>query len=362
MVDQLMADLMLSAPSTPSSPARPLRLGIIGCGYVTAISHLPAAGLLETVQVTALADVNEKAAQDLAQRHNVPIHCADYRQIMDEVDAVIVAVPHHLHTPIALDFLNRGIHVLVEKPMAIRSAECRQMIQAAQLSNVKLAVGMVRRFFDSNQLVKRFIDTGFLGQVKTFHAEEAVLFEKFAASAFTLLPPNGGVLLDTGPHLLDMLLWWLGDFTEFHYWDDAISGVEANCRIEAVTVSGIPGSVELSRTRRLENKIRLECEEGTMEISTLDPSQVRVESARFAGPIRVGRVGDEKEMRQIVPYFARQLADFAQAIHEDRAPAIPGEEGLRSVTLIEACKAERTLLPTPSWAEIDGRITRRVDL
>ncbi|MBX2998556.1 MAG: Gfo/Idh/MocA family oxidoreductase [Caldilineaceae bacterium] len=362
MYDQLQPDLDLAPSLAASYFTQPLRLGIVGCGYVTAMSHLPAAQLLDTIQIVALADVNKKSAQDLAQRYNVPICGSDYQQIIEHVDAVIVAVPHHLHAPIAVDFLNNGIHVLVEKPMALRSAECQQMIDAAQRSNAKLAVGMVRRFYDSSQLVKRFIDTGFLGSVKQFHAEEAVLFERFAASAFTLRPPTGGVLLDTGPHVLDMLLWWLGNFAEFRYWDDAISGVEANCRIEAITENGIPGNIELSRTRQLDNKIRLECEEGALEISTLDPSQLHIESERFTGPIHAGRSGDEKEIRQIVPYFARQLDDFARAICEDSAPAISGEEGLRSVMLMEACKAQRTLLPTPSWAEIDERITRRVDL
>jgi predicted dehydrogenase len=360
MLNQLTPVLKEIDLPTPAPVQKPLRLGIIGCGYVTTMSHLPASELVADVTVTALVDVREEFVRDLAQTHNIPIHATDHRSILDAVDAVIVAVPHHLHTSIALDFLNQGIHVLVEKPMATSQGECMQMIEAAEQSGAQLAVGMMRRFYDANRFVKRCIETDFLGKVERFEAEEAVLFENFNASPFTLLPPAGGVLLDTGPHVLDLLLWWLGDFATVNYQDDAIAGVEANCQIDILTADGIPGRVDLSRTRQLDNKIRLICEGGSLEISTLNPSQVMIESDLFAGPISAARMLDDKAARQLAPYFARQLADFAAAIQNGRTPFVSGREGMRSVALIERCKAHRQLTDPMPWARLDERIIERI--
>lgn len=343
------------------APASELvRLGIVGCGYVTVMSHLPASLVTPSVAVTALADLDLERAQEAAQKYYIPTVTANYRDLFGQVDAVIVAVPHHHHAAVALDFLQRGIPVLVEKPMAVTVAECEQMINAAAQQNVPLAVGQVRRFYDSSQLVKRLLESRFLGDVVRFEAEEAVLFDHFNASRFTLLPPSGGVLFDTGPHVLDALHWWLGDFDEIGYGDDAVAGVEANCRLEVVTVDGVPGVIELSRTRRLANEIRIWCQQGLLTISTTNAYGVCIESADFYGPITATHVVEADKAKQITPFFARQLANFAEAIR-GRAPLLaPGVEGMRAIATITRCKEERQLMPTPMWAQIPEQVVQHL--
>ncbi len=345
---------------SPAPLERPVRIGIIGCGYVTAMSHLPAAALTPDVQIAALVDVRVELAQELAKAHNVPFATHDYTQIYDKVDGVIIATPHHLHTAVALEFLNHGIAVLVEKPMAVTVDECQQMIAAAAHSQAKLAVGLVRRFYDSTRLVKHLLETRFLGDVISFSAEEAVLFDGFNASAFTIMPPAGGVLLDTGPHVLDTLHWWLGDFSEVRYADDALQGVEANSKIEAVTSSGVRGTIELSRTRALTNAIHLHCTEGDIHLSTRSVSEVTIESPRFSGPLLAQRTPEPSEIAPILYAFARQLSNFARAIRLDEALVVPGQEGLRSVATSERCKQNKTLLAKPVWAQLNQKIIQQV--
>lgn len=351
------AEVLANAIFEERTPVNEMvRLGIVGCGYVTVLSHLPASLLTPQVAITALADLNLERAQEVAQQFYIPTATADYSELFGQVDGVIVAVPHNHHARVTLDFLQRGIPVLVEKPMAMSVAECQQMIAAAAANNVALAVGQVRRFYDSSQLVKRLLETRFLGNVLRFEAEEAVLFDNFNASPFTLLPPAGGVLFDTGPHVLDALHWWLGDFAQIAYWDDAMTGVEANCRLEVTTVDSVPGVIELSRTRRLANEVRIWCEQGVIKIGAANAYGVIIEADQFAGPIAAAHVVDADKAKQITPFFARQLHNFAAAI-QGRAPLlIPGAEGMRAIATMQRCQAERQPMATPDWAQIPERV------
>ncbi|MFN2445975.1 MAG: Gfo/Idh/MocA family protein, partial [Vicinamibacterales bacterium] len=109
------------------------KIGIIGCGAATEKLHLPA---LATLRLTPhlLVDPNLQRAQQLAEKFNVARVAETYESSIDGIDAAIIAVPHHLHARVSSDLLRRGIHVLVEKPLAPTEAECREVVEAARAS------------------------------------------------------------------------------------------------------------------------------------------------------------------------------------------------------------------------------------
>jgi predicted dehydrogenase len=121
-----------------------MKIGIVGCGAVTAKYHLPALQQIAGVRLAALADPALARARELAAQFGVPHAVADYREILDRVDAVVLALPHHLHAPIGIAVLNAGKHVLMEKPLANTVAECDALIAAARGASCILAVGQVR--------------------------------------------------------------------------------------------------------------------------------------------------------------------------------------------------------------------------
>ena len=131
-----------------------IRVAVVGCGAMAETVHLPALGLLPNVRVAAVVDTDLARAGALAQRFGVPVATADYRDAITAVDAAIIAVPHHIHAPITIDFLRGGVHVLVEKPMALNTRECDAMIEAADAANRLLAVGLLRRFNESLRFTK----------------------------------------------------------------------------------------------------------------------------------------------------------------------------------------------------------------
>lgn len=131
-----------------------------------------------------MADKNIQRVKELANKFDTNSISDDYKQVIGKVDAAILAVPHHLHNPIAIGLLNNGIHVLVEKPMALTLAECNSMISAAEQGGANLAVGLVRRFLYSHQFVKKIISANFLGKIRSFDVSEGSIYNWPVASNF----------------------------------------------------------------------------------------------------------------------------------------------------------------------------------
>jgi predicted dehydrogenase len=256
-------------------------------------------------------------------------------------------LPHHLHAPVTLDLLRHGIHVLVEKPMALTTRDCDEMIKAASHARVVLTVGLIRRFYESSRFVKRVIESGILGDIVNVDFCEGVAYEGTMASDFRLRPETGGgVLIDMGSHVLDLLLWWLGEYDRVEYRDDAMGGVEANCKLDLRFQSGVTGIVELSWNRNLRNSSIVLGERGVLEVGTGydSPLRLRVKDENVA---LVGRAMESATERTILDVFRRQFNDFVDAIRDHRAPFVPGQEGKRAVSLIEACHTVRQPLSQP---------------
>lgn len=335
---------------------RRISLAIIGCGAVTERGHLPAATRVENVQITLLVDKNRSRAEELARQYHVPHVAEDCTQVWDKVDAAIVALPHYLHAPVSIDLLERGLHVLVEKPMAISTTECDAMIRAAEQNEAVLAVGLTRRFLWSAQFTKAILDVGLLGTIESFDVREGFAYNWPVASDFFFRKEmaGGGVLIDTGVHTLDTLLWWLGDVASFEYLDDNYGGVEADCELHVVMDNGATGIVELSRTRHLRNTAIIRGKKGTLEIH-LHTNKIRFRP-RGVGFEAVGNVSPDSQRAQpeqsLVDLLSAQLADWVDAICNGNSPYVSGVEGRRSIALIEACYAQRKPL-VPPWVVPD---------
>jgi len=339
-----------------------LRLAVVGCGAVATIHHLPAISVSETVEAAVLVDADLGRARALADRFGVPEAATDYRAVADRVDAAVVALPNSLHAPVSIDLLRRGVPVLVEKPMAMDGREADAMIAAAAEGKAVLAVGLDFRFFDSSLFVRNLLRDGLLGEIRGFDLRQGVIPRWPFATDFLLKKETagGGVLADFGVHVLDLLLWWMGEWTEVDYRDDAQGGLESDCEMTLGFRSGASGKVEISRTRNLRNTCVFEGERATLEVGVWDPDPeitLRIADREVALAGRARRPGGEG--LDFTDVFVRQIDDFAAAIREGREPFVPGSEGRRSLDLIDACYAGRrplelpwSVLPAPAGREI----------
>jgi predicted dehydrogenase len=331
-----------------------VRLAVVGCGAVAQIHHLPAIVASERVEAAVLVDADEKRARALAGRFGVPEVATDFTVLPGKVEAAVVALPNSLHAPVSIELLRRGVHVLVEKPMAMSVRECDAMIDAARVGRAVLAVGLDFRFFDASLLVRNLLRDGLLGEIRRFDLRQGVVPRWPFATDFLLKKEmaGGGVLADFGVHVLDLLLWWLGDLNVVEYRDDALGGVESDCEMVLAKseAANITGTVEISRTRNLRNTCIFEGERAKLEAGIWDSDpEIRLSIAgsevALAGHARREGGGG----LNFADVFVRQIDDFARAIRLRREPLVSGAEGRRSQALIEACYERRQPLVHP-WS------------
>jgi predicted dehydrogenase len=328
---------------------RRIRLAMIGCGRAAESLHLPSAALCAGFDTTVLVDADVGRAQALAEAYRVSEVRRRPSEVAGLADAAIVALPHHLHAPVTRELLEAGLHVLVEKPLALSAGECGELATLAGCKGLTLAVGMVRRRFPGARFVKQALESGLLGTVERVTVREGAPFSWQVASDFTFRPETGGgALADSGVHVLDLLGWWFGEPTLDAYCDDAAGGVEAECDLELTLPGGIPATVELSRVRELENSVRIVASRGRLEAAIGFSGEIRLDLG--AEPL-VGTARPERGYRNVREIFIEQLEDFLEAIETGRPPLVGAREACLAVELMEECRVRREPLRLP-WQEI----------
>lgn len=327
--------------------SQPVRLGIVGCGAITREAHLPVITADRRVELTVLCDRDRSNAAQTALASGVEaMITTDLAELAGKVDAAIVAVPPRFHAPIAIQLMEMGIDVLCEKPLAITVADGRKMVEAARETGRVLAVALMMRFFPHNRWLADLVDEGEIGEVREVIVEDGAPLDWPMASNsyFDRQATGGGVLFDSGVHLLDRVLWLFGDLTDIAYEDDAFGGFESNAKLTGLLNIGgrsVPTRLEFSWSHRLRRSIRVVGERGTLEASTSDPRTLTLHrtSAR-CGPMEMqipcARRWDGRS------HYRAQLDDFIGAVRERRAPFVTGESALRALAVIETAYARRT--------------------
>lgn len=342
-----------SNPAHPSTQHPPLPVVLVGCGAVSRLFYAPTLRALEAagwLRVAGLVDPVESARHRLA--HDFPD--AGTAATLAQADAprgslAIIASPPRWHAEQSLAAFARGWHVLCEKPMAATSAEGDRMIAAARAADRLLAVGHYKRFFPSSHCLKFLCGPAApLGALRSFTIAEGGPFTWPAASPvfFQRRETPGGVLLDIGVHVLDLLRWWLGEPDDFSYADDAMGGLEANACL-TLRFGAVTGRVQLSRDWATAQAYRFVFEHGTVGWKVNDANGLSLTLDGLPWALQ-GILRDAAGAAATNPQsFIAQLQQVITATRSRAPLLVDGAEGVRALRLIEACYARKQLLPQP---------------
>ena len=189
----------------------PVRLGIIGGGAIVQVAHLPVLRKTRGVKIAALCDVDLSKARALAQRSGIPSVYDDFEDLLahEELDAVLIATPNHLHESHILAALSADLDVLVEKPLALSSASAERVARAADKRQRVVMTGMTHRYRPDVQAVRSFVQAGELGEITSVRASWHLARPARAQLGWRqkLTQAGGGAMLDLGLTLLDLGLW-----------------------------------------------------------------------------------------------------------------------------------------------------------
>lgn len=309
-----------------------IRLGMIGCGAIAELYHLPALEKIAgTVVNTVFADPNRARMAEMASRFSVAECVEDYRQLEGKVDGVIVATPPPSHFEICKWFLERGIDVLCEKPLTESASGANDLVRIASESGAHLAVNQTRRFFPTYQKIRDLLDARVLGDLHSIVYHDGSEFNWPAASPFHFAPGAKGAWSDTGVHLLDTVCYWLGATPVLvQSLNDSSGGPEA---VATVRLRHLQCDIELkvSRLGRLMNGFKIVGSRGSIEAAAEEFSEVRVEMND--GETQVYRCGSRK--LTYVDFAIPLLENFVAVVAGRETPVVSGASTLGTISLLE---------------------------
>ncbi|MCA1020961.1 gfo/Idh/MocA family oxidoreductase [Halobacillus litoralis] len=325
-----------------------LRVAVIGCGSIAQNRHLLEYEANENVEIKAVCDIAEERARKVGQLYGAVVY-TDYEELLEkeEIDAVSVCLPNYLHAPVSIAALNKGAHVLCEKPMATSREEAEDMIAAAEKNGKKLMIAHNQRFVPSHQKARELIASGSIGKVYSFRTtfghggpegwsaegEDSWFFKKDQAFI--------GAMGDLGVHKADLLRYILGQefveaagFVENNAKKDITVDDNAVCILRSE--NGIVGTMTASWAYNTheDNSTVIYGEKGTLRLED-DPTYSLIAQYTNGDIVnyQLGKIQSNDEGGQT---NTQVIDHFVDSILNDTEPLITGEEGLKSLELILA--------------------------
>jgi len=309
-----------------------VKFGLVGAGGI-AQSYLQAFAACDVAELVAVADLRPEAAQAMAETAKCQSFSSHQAMLADvELDAAIICTPPTSHPHICMDFLERQVHVLCEKPLSVDLPSALAMHEAAQRAGVILTMASKFRYVEDMIKAKSILASGILGEIVLF--ENAFTARVDMSSRWNANPvvSGGGVLIDNGTHSVDIMRYFLGALAEIQVVEGKrIQGlpVEDTIRIFVKSTSGVMGNIDLSWSinKELDYYLRIYGSQGTISVGWKESKYRQASSPEW---IQFG-TGYNK-----VQAFRSQIENFSNAIRGEEQLLITAEDGIASVEAIEA--------------------------
>ena len=321
-----------------------LGICLIGAGRAGMIHARNYYNKVPNARIVAVVDAVEEAAKAAAAELEITKYFTDYKMILNdsEIDAVVVVAPTDLHRQIVIDCANAGKHIFCEKPMAMNTAECDEMIEVCKKNRVKLQLGFMRRFDASFREAKHMLEEGAIGELVQVHS--CTRGPSKPRPWMYDLKKSNGILAEVNSHDIDSVRWMTGSDIDTLY---AVAGNFRNPEAEG-SYPDYYDSVLMNGT--MKNGVHFTID-GAAYIQYGYDSRMELVGTR--GKIDVGRSDKEfvhcttvengtatpfisSWMTLFIDAYLAEDTSFVNCILEDTEPEVSGVDGRMAVAIVEA--------------------------
>jgi len=335
-----------------------LKVGIVGCGGIANLRHIPGFKRLgKNVVIQAVCDKNKELALEVAKKHGIPAAYAELSEMLskENLDIIDICTPPQIHAPLAVEALEHKCHVLLEKPMALKTSDCDEMISVSRVHKVKLCIMHNQLFYPPLLKAKELVSKGAIGDLigmRIFMSDPKD--EMIMRKDYWIHRLPGGLIGETGPHAVYRSLAFIGkvksvevharNFLE-HPWapfdefrvelegekanSSVIISYASNRRASSIELLGRRGALHLDLLGML---CIQQAENNSMQPFALARYYLGIASQIMAGVAsnafnvlaRRARFGHEVVIER-----------FVSSILNDHEPPVTGEEGREATRVME---------------------------
>lgn len=343
------------------------KLGIIGSGGIARRRTIPeiVALLKGDVEVTAVMDINAKAAEETGKQFGAAWFTSEEELLKQDIDAVYIGTPQTMHITSVIAAAKAGKHILLEKPMATTEADALKMLEVCKANNVKLGIAYCMRYNEQNKKAVELVQSGKLGVPVMARAQLTCWFPKMEGNwRQNIAISAGGSLMDMGGHCLDLLQMVFGDVAEVAAFQGNLAHDYAPVEDASTVIlrfkNGAHGIVDnyfCVPDKASHNRFEVYGSKGSiMGEGCIGQDQAgRLEVYIQEGDVGYAANQERAEETGVTIYenlpgmglYAQEVKDFADAVRAGKEPTINGEVGLKNdrvmLAIYEAAKTGKVV-------------------
>lgn len=323
-----------------------IRTAVVGVGKIAQIAHLPVLKKMGNVELVAVCDVDEKKMAHIIQKFDVPrwYNLVDELIEHEPIDALHICTANYYHYPMALMALRKGIHVFVEKPLALNVRYAQKIAEVARQNDRVVMVGMQHRFRDDVQILREFLSNNELGELFFIKGGWLKKWSKELQLSWEIKKQysGGGVLMDFGIHLIDMMMYLTGmpeilTARLFPYQLREGLDVEDSAMAFLEMENGLGVTIETSWNLHLDHDIQYTHIFGKKGSAFLNP--LRIQKEMHGNLVTVTPIHNEKKQDRYLRAYETEIHHFYDVITKNEKNISPPEDAIKVLQVIEALYA-----------------------
>jgi len=320
-----------------------LKLGIIGCGKVTTMFHLKALKQIDDISVVAVSDLDAERMEEVKRECGAERCFSNYLDLLDdrEVQAVVVCTPPRLHGEMVLRAVEKGKHVLCEKPLAKSVEDCLEIKRASEEKGVVVMPVHNYVFTPALSHAHNLLKQGSIGRVNHLRMDFLNSLSTYRSKTDFRLKEDAGIVEDLLPHVLSVSTWLVGGIekvVEHKLWKKSYS-IPDNAYFKLILEKEIPLEVTLSWTKLIPTfKVEITGEAGRMELDLMKSPQ----SFKLVSGDKTTKINLEEGIGQYLklirlehPAFKNQYLHFLKVIEGKETPLITLNDEIIIIKTIE---------------------------